>query len=201
MTENITHVLSVRWVDKLCRHAPANELDQMKMILGLEIILINTTKLAVIFTVSIALGMLKHTVAVMLGFALVKRWAFGLHAKRSTTCTAVSLCAFVLTPYLLRGMSINNFAICGMLICVMVLLGKYAPADTKERPLVGEKKRRLLKIKTVAAGLVVLMLGLLIPDKNFSLLLVIGTCFETVTILPVTYKLLNRKERNYEAYE
>lgn len=198
----LTRTMAVRGVDKLCRYIPApDELYRAKMVYGLETFIINTTKLTIIFAASAWLGLLLQTAAVMLGYILIRRWSFGLHAKHSAVCTVVSLSVFVLAPYLLAGAEIRQLLIVVIFATLVVLLGLYAPADTEARPLLDPENRQRLRRKAVVAGLVIMAVALAMPCQHTALLITFGACFQIITILPITYKILKRRNKNYETYE
>jgi accessory gene regulator B len=59
----------------------------------------------------------------------------------------------------------------------------------------------MLRKKAVICGVALMAVTLLIPDNSIKTLLTLGAVFQTVMILPITYKILKRSERNYEEYE
>ncbi|MCL1877862.1 MAG: accessory gene regulator B family protein, partial [Defluviitaleaceae bacterium] len=77
----------------------------------------------------------------------------------------------------------------------------YAPADTKARPLIGKQLRDSFKRKAVFCGFLLMGVALLIPNGNVKFLLSVGAAYQTICILPLTYKILKRSVKNYEAYE
>ena len=84
---------------------------------------------------------------------------------------------------------------------IIVALYLYAPADTKAKPLVGINLRKKLKKKAVICGVTLMIIALIVPDNSLKLLLALGSMSQCVAILPITYKILKRSERNYEKYE
>lgn len=132
---------------------------------------------------------------------IIKRYSFGLHALNSTVCTIVSCILFVVLPWLLQGFFINNAIVVAAFTPIVVCLRLYAPADTKARPLIGQKLRARLKRNAVVCGVVLMVLTLLVPSETVKFLLTLGAVYQTVSVLPVTYKILKRGWNNYEKYE
>lgn len=172
-----------------------------KLELGLEIFLINVSKIIIIYSLAALLGSLWQTLLVHCAFAVVKRYSFGLHALNSTVCTVVSCLVFVFVPILLSGLGLSNVGVVIVFGVVIFTLYMYAPADTKARPLIGKKLRETLKRKAVICGVGLMVTALLIPDESVKLLLAVGAIFQIVMILPFAYKILKRSGKNYENYE
>jgi accessory gene regulator B len=198
---DIIHAGALRIAGRLNKYARAEGLELLKMIWGIETLLVNVSKVIIIYSVSALLGILGRTFAVHIAFIAIKRYSFGLHAKNSTVCTAVSVCLFALAPYVLSGARIGNWAVAAVFTAVNLILYRYAPADTESRPITGKKKRALLKKKAVACGIALMAAALLIPDKSIKTLLALGAAYQSILILPLTYKILKRSERNYEEFE
>jgi len=108
---------------------------------------------------------------------------------------------FVAVPWALQGVGISNSAVFVSFIAVILCLYRYAPADTKARPLVGKVMRARLRKKAVICGVILLAIALLTPYREIKLLITLGAAFQCISILPITYKTLKRSERNYEFYE
>ena len=176
-------------------------LELQKMELGMEIVIINMSKLIIIFALAALLGVLWQTFVIYVAFATIKRYSFGLHALNSTVCTLVSCCMFVIVPLLLIGVGINNVGVIVTFSIIIPVLYLYAPADTKARPLIGTNLRVQLKRKTVICGLIVFAITLIIPNEPAKLLLTLGVMLQSVAVMPFSYKILKRSEKNYEDYE
>jgi len=187
--------------NRLNRYLGKKELELQKLALGMEILLINVSKLIIIYLLAAMLGVVVQTAILQAGYMLIKRYSFGLHALNSTVCTVVSCFIFVIVPWLLNGVGVGNVVVIAVFVPVIWCLYRYAPADTKARPLVGLKTRKRLKKRAVICGIVLMAIALLSPDQEISFLLTLGAVYQCIGILPFTYRLLKRSEKNYEAYE
>ena len=201
MEGKITKAFSLKAANWMNRYAHKSGLELTKMELGMEIFLINVIKLIIMYSLAIALGILLLTFSTHMAFVIVKRYSFGLHAANSTICTIVSCCMFVVFPCLLAGTKIGNFVVLLIFAGVIFALFLFAPADTKARPLIGATNRRHLRRKSVISGLAVLAIALLIPNETIKLMIAMGAVYQSITVLPVTYKILGRSVQNYEKYE
>ena len=203
MEGKLTRNLSFWIAERMNRYTRKEGTSLTKMTIGIEIVLINIIKLTIIYTLAGALGILPQTLAIQVSFAMLKRFSFGLHSLSSTVCTLVSCFLFVLIPWAAStfGIGIGNPGTAVIFVGIILALYLYAPADTKARPLVGAKTRAKLKRLAVIYGAILMISALLMPNETIKLLITAGAAIQAISILPVTYKLLKRTERNYEKYE
>jgi len=108
---------------------------------------------------------------------------------------------FVAIPYTLQGISIDVWVLFLVFGLVSIGLYKYAPADTKARPILGKAKRARLRKKSVIACVCMLALALLLRNEAFYVLISMGAVYVLITVLPATYTILGRSRNNYEQYE
>ena len=201
MENQLLHAAATALAHRLNRYTRKDGLEFKKLIYGMEILLINVSKLIIIYLLAAALGVVVPTLITHGAYVAVKRYSFGLHALNSTVCTIVSCCLFVFIPWLLQGVGVGNGVVAAAFVLVIFCLWRYAPADTKARPLVGPKLRARIKRKAIASGAILMAIALMVPSQQFKLLILVGAVFQAVSILPCTYKILKRSGKNYEAYE
>ncbi|WP_239253869.1 accessory gene regulator ArgB-like protein [Listeria ilorinensis] len=182
-----------RWID--------DEEGYLKVKYGLEIMIINGSKLAIVYGVSLVFGLFFQTLLTHAGYLVLRRYSFGLHAKSSVACTIVSLAMFVAGPLLFQNVPSNNLAVLIVFTFVLLCMIGYAPADTESLPLVGEQERKKLKRKAIISTVVLTGITVLIPIAEMKTLIMLGSVYQVLTIHPVTYKILKRRYRNYEIYE
>ncbi|MBM5597610.1 accessory gene regulator ArgB-like protein [Listeria seeligeri] len=182
-----------RWKD--------DEEGYLKVKYGLEIILINVMKFAIVYGIALVTGVLLQTMTVHLSYLWLRRYSFGLHATKTLNCTLISLTMFVLTPWIFQNVLSNNWIVLGTFAFILLNMFLFAPADTENLPLIGEGHRKKLKRKAIIGTLILTGITLLIPFAEMKTLIMIGSLFQVVSINPLTYKLLRRRYRNYEKYE
>jgi len=116
-------------------------------------------------------------------------FASGVHAKREWTCLPTSAFVFFGITYLGINLSLSIHIInCIFVLCFAAIL-IYAPADTEERPIVSRKLRKKLKILSVITILVLYAIALYSLGAKASSIITFAVLFESVLILPVTYRL------------
>lgn len=197
LVERIAFKLAI----KINNQAETDTLDFVKMKYGLEVLLINLSKMIFIFIMAEVLGILKGTLFIMLSFAFIRLHSFGVHAKSSINCTIITSLCFFIGGYTPKILTITNDKVLLMFFGVISLLYLYAPADTEARPLVGKKLRRKLKIKSLISGFILMILALCINDSDLKFYLSYGALCESITITPIIYKLFGRGYKNYEHYK
>lgn len=175
--------------------------DFQKMVLGLEILLHNLPKMILLIGVALMLNMLPLAIVTWLPFAVMRTFAAGLHAKNSINCTVSTLFMFIVAPYFAYGFYLNIFSLLLVFAVVMLVLYKYAPADTAARPILGKIKRARLKKKSLISCALILAFALIFLNETFYVLIALGAIYTAVVVSPITYKILKRRMNNYEQYE
>lgn len=170
----------------------------LKIKYGLEVLMINITKTILILIISTLLNLFNQTLIIMISFGIMRRYAFGVHAKTSLSCTIITSSLFFSGAYLSTFSNIDNTLIFSLFFISVLLLFIYAPADTEARPLYGRKFRKKLKIKSIVSAIISMILSLLIKNISFRFCIIYGLLCESITITPIIYKLLKRRYRNYE---
>ena len=201
MENRIIHTAAQGLAGRLNRCIGKEGLELQKMVMGMEILLINVSKLIAVYLLAFVMGIVVQAVILHVAYLVIKRYSFGLHSLSSTLCTVVSCCMFAVMPWLLRGAEIGNIVVFAVFALVIPCLYRYAPADTKARPLIGLKLRARLKRRAVACGVILMAVALIVPSYEVKFLLTLGAAYQCVSILPLTYKILKRSEKNYEKYE
>jgi accessory gene regulator B len=195
-------MLAERLTAYVNRYSRKEGIELTKMALGTEIFLVNVIKLVIVYSLAALLGILIYTLSAHVAFAVVKRYSFGLHALNSTLCTLLSCVMFVAVPkfVLAFGFGLGHLPVAIIFVGIIVTLICFAPADTKARPLVGASLRKKMKIKAVCCGFLVFATAFIIPNETIKLLITLGAMYQSVSVMPLTYKILGRSVNNYERF-
>ncbi len=165
---------------------------------GLESLYLSITKIIVILLISIVIKTTKELLLLFLFYGLLRLTGFGAHAKKSIHCYFTSIPLFVLVPYLIKTITINNYLLLIISVFSILLLSIYAPADTEKRPIL--KRRKIYKILTISISLIYLIIIIISNNTYIKNLLFFSILIETLLVLPITYKLLGVKYNNYKRY-
>jgi len=178
-------------------------LDQIKIQeikYGLEGIYLTITKFLIIFILCWILNIVIEFFIFLILYNLIRIFAFGLHAKKSSYCLISSICFFVIFPFLATFINIPILLkiIISSFCILMIIL--YAPADTHKRPLINKFKRLKFKIFSTIVAIVFVILSFVINNNFLANSLILALLLEVILILPITYKIFNLPYNNYKNY-
>ena len=180
---------------------PEYDEDKLEIInYGLESIYLTFTKIIIIFVLAIILNIWKEVLLLLAFYNLIRVSAFGMHAKKSIHCLIISLTLFIGGAYLCRYLVIPLILKVVLSIICIVLIAKYAPADTEKRPIINKKLRRKYKIISVIISGIFAIAIVLLSDKNISNYLLLGMIEATIMLLPITYRIFDLPYDNYKKY-
>lgn len=171
----------------------------------IEVIIINLTKVSFILIVSLLFNILLETAITLGAFIVLRKYAFGWHAKSSINCSLIGVISFVGIPLLISKWAFYidtlNFGLILLLLLIsLMIIYKYAPADTENNPIIGISIRTRLRFKALCAVVFLYALILFIPTIEVKMFLLIGIWLELIVITPIFYKLMKRGFNNYEKY-
>ena len=168
---------------------------------GLEGMYLTITKLVIIFSIALMLNIYKEMLLLLIFFNIMRTTGFGLHATKSWICLLSSTLIFIGLPFVSKIIiiSLPIKIILGALAIILVY--KYAPADTKKRPLINPKTRRKLKIKTIFRTTILIIFAIIIKNNIISNLAIFGIYTEIILIIPISYKIFNLSYNNYLTYK
>ncbi|CUU50929.1 accessory protein regulator protein B [Clostridium beijerinckii] len=197
LTEKLVERIVMRFNTKVKKEG----LELAKMKLGLEILFININKMVIVFLIASHFNILKEALFMIFIFGSIRSTAFGLHAKSSVVCTLITSMMFVVGPYVSYHIKLDNYVVLVVFIIMTFCFYKYAPADTERHPILGEKLRLKLRKKTVSKSLFFMVITLIVKIQVIKAMIVLAIGFNVISILPIIYKILNRRYNNYEEYE
>ena len=175
-----------------------DELEQIKY--GLESVYLLLTKFIFIIGISIILGIFKETLLFIIFFNILRSTAFGIHASKSIYCWISSVICFLILPYLSRIIILPNLVFISVTIICTMLFIIYAPADTKNRPLINSQKRKKFKIITVISSLILTIVIFTIKINVVKNLIIFSMILQVILILPITYQIFKLPYNNYKKY-
>ena len=185
---------SINYIQK---HTDYDDIKIKEIKYGLEGIYLTITKLFVIFTLSIILGIFKEMIIYMLIYNILRIPSFGLHATKSWICLLSSTILFVGIPYLciIRNIPLFFKVITGIFgICLMF---KNSPADTKKKPIVNKKRREIYKFISTSITIIYSIIAILINNQFISNCIIISIIMQNCLISPTVYKIFKLPYNNY----
>ncbi len=158
---------------------------------GLYMAFADGLKLLAVLIAALLLGLLKYAIVAVIVFSLNKSYLGGVHAKTQIGCVITHFSFIFGTVYLaqilnIKFLNIVLFAISGILTFL------YAPADLASKPIITEKRKRELRIKSSILLVTCFAFTLIVPNIYSNIISVI-TIITTVNITPIVYRLTKNK--------
>lgn len=165
---------------------------------GLQLVLGEIPKIFLIFIISYILGVFKLT---LLSFLFIFPYKFvsgGTHLHTHIGCI-IATCIFyignaIISQYLVWSNNSVKYIIIGLIwIFSMVMIKKYAPADTEDVPILRKKERKIKQILSYIIMTITLIVGVFVKNNTISNLLIVGTLLQTFTITKFMYMITKNK--------
>lgn len=170
---------------------------------GLQLIIGEIPKVLLLFVVSFLLGIGWYMLFAYIVIMPYRAVSGGFHLHTHIGCILGSCIFFygnILISKFLVLDNIEKYILVGIsLIFGILMVSKYAPADTENVPILSKKERKLKKILSYITLILTLAVSLIIKEPVLSNILIIGTIMQTILITKLAYKLTNNKY-GYEEY-
>ncbi|MPM49710.1 Accessory gene regulator protein B [bioreactor metagenome] len=191
----IIDALAKRIEDFIVAHM--EEVDSIKIETiryGIKVFLINAYKIPIIFITAYLLGIFKYAVIAYICFGSLRTFAGGIHAERGIACIISSMIILYspayLSPYLDRNYNIALF------IITFIIIALYSPSDTRKKPIKSYKLKADLKADSILIVVIIFAASCLLP-KDISGVMVVSMFFESLLVLPITYKIFGKERSSY----
>lgn len=153
-------------------------------------------KIALMAVIACVFDVWKLLLIAIFSMAIYRVPSGGVHCKGHISCFVISSLLFfgnVVLSMFARGPYLDYIYIAIFLINIPVI-HFLAPADTEMKPIVSKKLRKTLRIISYIAMTVTILLGrFVITDITIRNIFIFGTLFQSITMLPFMYKLVNTK--------
>ena len=175
------------------------KLEELKYgLLGLYLLI---TKSIIIFGIAIFLGIFKELLIFTIIYNILRAPSFGMHASKSWICLVASTTIFILSTYLSANTSIPiNIKIIFGIIGIMLIF-KNSPADTKKRPIVSPKRRKIYKYISTVIAIFFTIASIIISDNFLSNSFILALLIQCVFTSPTMYKICGEPYDNYKSYQ
>ena len=120
----------------------------------------------------------------------------GVHCKGHIACFTISSFLFfgnVVLSMFARGPYLD-YIYAAIFLFNLPVIHFLAPADTEMKPIVSKKQRKTLRIISyINMTLMIVVARLFITDITIRNIFIFGTMFQSITMLPFMYKMVNTK--------
>lgn len=165
---------------------------------GLQLVLGEIPKTIILIIIAWLLGVLKLTILTLLLILPYRTVSGGVHLKTHIGCIIATTIMYTGNAFLSQYLVWNSDLIKYITVFLiwafsMVMIKKYAPADTQNVPILRKKERKIKQILSFIIMTITLALGLVIKNNTISNILIVGTLLQTITITKFIYKLTKNK--------
>lgn len=176
--------------------------DQIEALsIGVTVILFNVFEMFLVLFLSYFLGVLKESILFCIMFIPLRMFAAGIHCKSGHACIITTLIFYLGSSLLSKYCPLQNTLIFFISTVCIILLLKYAPADTENRPILGKECRNKLKIKTISVAILILFINITLGNNTTLNCSMYALIIEAISVMPLTYKLFGASYNNYKLYE
>ena len=201
MIEKITQSLT----NKIRKKMPEVDHERAGVInYGLQILLGEIPKIFIMFGIAYLLGILKLTLLTFVILMPYRGFSGGFHLKTHLGCiisTCLLYCGVAFLSKTIVLGDIQKYIFIGAIgIFGIIMIKKYAPADTENVPILSKrirKQKRLISYITFTIGLIV---AIVVKNSVISNIIIFGYFVQTCMITRLAYKLTNNKY-GYEVYQ
>ena len=188
----VNHSLNIIKNNKDC-----DEIEIKKLRYGLEGLYSFVTKSTIILLLNLLVGTIKEFVAFFISFALIRAFAFGVHAKTNIGCWITSIIVNVGIPLLIKYFFISKIYLIIISVITTIIISIFAPADTRKRPLKNINKRRQDKILAIIVSIIYLIMIILL-NNYIIYCLTYALLYESIMVNPLTYMITKQSYNNYK---
>ena len=200
-------------IDKFCDlitekiKSKVTDIDEERELIinfGVRLIFGELPKILILFIIGFLLSMGWQTLLLFFLIAPYRSFTGGIHLKTHLGCMITTsilyLLPIILSKYILISDKNILYILAGLItIFSIIIIARYAPADTENIQILSKKEIKSKKIKSYIALVILLSIIIFNPYKQFSYMIIYAIFLQNLTVLPISYKLTNNKH-GYEVY-
>ena len=191
-------------VNKMRKQNPEIDEERAEVInYGLQLIIGEIPKMLITLAVAYILGVFKLTLITVLIVIPYRAFSGGFHLHTHIGCiisTTLYYCGIAkISNYIyLYSQTKFIFVLCALIFGI-IIINRYAPADTENVPILQKKERKQKKILSYITYTLGLILAAIINNNVISNIIIFGYVAQTLMITPVAYKITKNKY-GYKVY-
>lgn len=185
----------------ITNHKKCSKKDIVIYKYGLEGLYNLITKMIVVLILTLLLNTAKEFGLILLFYALLRTFGFGIHAESSLMCWATTLTIYVFGSLLVKEIILVKEFVLIIWTFAFISFLLWAPADTPKRPLIRKNQRIKQKIKVCIISLLYLLLIIFINNNTVINAISYALLIEMICVNPITYKLTKTRFNNYKYYK
>lgn len=188
-------------INFISKYQKCDDLKLKRLKYGLEGIYSLVVKTFVVLIISIITQTLIETLLLMIFYAGIRTFSYGMHAKNNITCWITTILIYNGCPFLIAN--INLPTLMGYIILFIALISMilWAPADTPKKPLIRKEQRKKCKILSIIIILIYTLIFLINKNPIINNSIIYALIIQIIFINPLTYKLTKTQFNNYKYYK
>ena len=200
LIEKITETLT----NRIRKEMPEVDDERAEVInYGLQILMGEIPKIFIMLGIAYLLGVFKLSLITFLILLPYRGASGGFHLRTHIGCiisTSTFYCgvAFLAKTIVLNSM-VKYILIGIVLLFSIIMIKKYAPADTEDVPILSEKVRKQKRILSYIFLILGLAISVFVSDNVIANIIIFGYFVQTCMITKLAYKLTKNKY-GYEVY-
>lgn len=161
---------------------------------GLLVILGEGPKIVLLVLLAWWLDILFLTLVTLIAMSVYRTQSGGVHLDGHISCFVVSALIFCGTSLIAQAMtslpiSIQYFTYALIFIFNVMIIDKYAPADTQNIPIISQKIRHKKRVGSYIAVTSLILFAIIFPNRVISNICVLVTFIQSLSMTPTAYKL------------
>lgn len=194
------------WLTNRIKTKVTNMDEEKELIInfGIRLIFGELPKIFLLIIIGFLLHIGWYTILLFVLIAPYRSFTGGIHLKTHTGCmittSVLYLVPIIIAKYIEFKQPIIMYILTALIVIFsIIVITKYAPADTENMPILSKKERKNKKIKSYLSLTILLGIILFNPNQIISYMLIYSIFLQNLTVLPISYKLTNSKY-GYEVY-
>ena len=164
---------------------------------GLQLLIGEIPKFFILLLIAYLCGVLKQAMIVLLIVTPYRVVSGGAHFTTHIECIIATSLFYTGNALISKYLVLNNIAkyliVFVTWIISIVIIKRYAPADTEAVPILREKERKLKRILSYIVATTMLVLAILVKNTIISNMLLIATILQTIALTPFMYRIARNK--------
>ena len=199
-------------IDKICKYItnkirkemPDIDDERAEVIMyGIQLIIGEIPKVFSVFIIGAILGLWWQTLVTFWILLPYKYASGGFHLKSHIGCFIGTNLIYCGTAYLSTIINLGLYTKISLIVLNLILgiimVYKYAPADTINLPILTKKERKLKRNLSYVFLTINMIIAMVVPNSIITNILIFGTAIQTFSITKIAYKL-TKNEYGYEVY-
>lgn len=163
---NLWHIekrMSTWLVEKLPIHKEHDQNLYIKVKFGADVFMNNLLKTMFIYGLALYFEVFITSLIFHISFLLIRRYAYGRHAKNTFYCMCISVLLFICLPYLIHQTVLPLYLLMTLNIFSLTILSIFSPGVTVKNKIRDDKKKQELRKKVRITGIVLIAIQVLLP--------------------------------------